>query len=118
MSASTRGVAQPLVLARGVRRAVRSVTPTPTPSPTLTPTPSLTLTLTTTPSLTLTLTLSPALTLTLTPSPNPNPNQVRSVGSRSLFTAHDLALRRIFALWQSPPPPSEAAQPVAVAPYP
>ena len=108
MSASTRGVAQPLVLARGVRRAVRSITQTPTPSPTLTPTPSLTLTLT----------LSPALTLTLTPSPNPNPNQVRSVGSRSLFTAHDLALRRIFALWQSPPPPSEAAQPVAVAPYP
>ena len=40
------------------------------------------------------------------------------MGSRSLFTAHDLALRRIFALWQSPPPPSEAAQPVAVAPYP
>ena len=116
MSASTRGVAQPLVLARGVRRAVRSITQTPTPSPTLTPTPSLTLTLTLSPALTLT--LSPALTLTLTPSPNPNPNQVRSVGSRSLFTAHDLALRRIFALWQSPPPPSEAAQPVAVAPYP
>jgi hypothetical protein len=49
MSASTRGVAQPLVLARGVRRAVRSVS------------------------------------------------------SRSLFAAHDIALRRVFALWESPP---------------
>ena len=49
MSASTRGVAQPLVLARGVRRGVRSVS------------------------------------------------------SRSLFAAHDIALRRVFALWESPP---------------
>ena len=49
MSASTRGVAQPLVLARGVRRAVRSVS------------------------------------------------------SRSLFAAHDTALRRVFVLWESPP---------------